>query len=96
LSISAAAQGNTPSKSSLSERRPPFATFFPWSESTVVETMGKSALRKAKRIPRVKTLRRALGFTQEEFAGHYQIPIGPLKIIARDPECVHRLLNPDS
>lgn len=64
-------------------------------------------LRVARRVPRVKTLRRALGFTQEEFAARYQIPLGTLrdweqgrsapdrparaylKIIARDPECVH-------
>ena len=32
-------------------------------------------LRKARRVPRVKTLRRALGFTQEEFAARYQIPL---------------------
>ena len=38
--------------------------------------MTSEELRKAKRIPRVKTLRRALGFTQEEFAARYQIPIG--------------------
>lgn len=68
-------------------------------------------LRAARRVPRVKTLRRALGFTQEEFAARYQIPLGTLrdweqgrsapdrparaylKIIARDPECVHRLLT---
>lgn len=68
-------------------------------------------LRGARRVPRVKTLRRALGFTQEEFATRYQIPLGTLrdweqgrsepdrparaylKIIARDPECVHRLLS---
>jgi putative transcriptional regulator len=36
-------------------------------------------LRKAKRVARVKTLRRALGFTQEEFALRYQIPIGTLR-----------------
>jgi putative transcriptional regulator len=30
--------------------------------------MTSDALRKAKRIPRVKIIRRALGFTQEEFA----------------------------
>jgi putative transcriptional regulator len=36
-------------------------------------------LRKAKRVPRVKTLRRALGFTQEEFAARYHIPIGTLR-----------------
>ena len=28
------------------------------------------------RIPRAKTLRRALGLTQEEFATRYQIPLG--------------------
>jgi putative transcriptional regulator len=68
-------------------------------------------LRKATRVPRVKTLRRALGFTQEEFAARYQIPIGTLrdweqgraepdqparaylKVIAHDPEHVHRMLN---
>ncbi len=34
---------------------------------------------RAKRVPRVKTLRRALGFTQEEFAARYDIPIGTLR-----------------
>jgi putative transcriptional regulator len=69
-------------------------------------------LRRARRVPRVKSLRRALGFTQEEFAARYQIPLGTLrdweqgrtepdqptraylKVIARDPERVHRLLTP--
>jgi putative transcriptional regulator len=73
--------------------------------------MTEEELRKAKRVPRVKTLRRALGFTQEEFAARYQIPIGTLrdweqgraepdqparaylKVIAHDPERVHRMLN---
>jgi putative transcriptional regulator len=32
-----------------------------------------------KRVPRAKTLRRALGLTQEEFAARYQIPIGTLR-----------------
>jgi len=68
-------------------------------------------LRKARRVPRVKTLRRALGFTQEEFAARYRIPLGTLrdweqgrtepdqptraylKVIAGDPERVHRLLT---
>jgi putative transcriptional regulator len=36
-------------------------------------------LHRAKRVPRVKTLRRALGFTQEEFAVRYQIPLGTLR-----------------
>ena len=41
--------------------------------------MTPEELRRAKRVPRVKTLRRALGFTQEEFASRYQIPIGTLR-----------------
>jgi len=31
-----------------------------------------------KRVPRIKTLRRALGLTQEDFAAHYRIPLGTL------------------
>src|SRR5260370_7529459 len=31
-----------------------------------------------KRVPRARTLRRALGLTQEEFAARYHIPIGTL------------------
>ena len=31
------------------------------------------------RVPRTKTLRRALGLTQEEFAVRYQIPVGTLR-----------------
>ena len=31
------------------------------------------------RVPRTKTLRRALGLTQEEFARAFQIPIGTLR-----------------
>jgi putative transcriptional regulator len=34
---------------------------------------------KVKRVPRVKTLRRALGLTQEEFAARYRIPLGTLR-----------------
>jgi putative transcriptional regulator len=33
----------------------------------------------AKRVPRVKTIRRALGMTQEEFAERYMIPLGTLR-----------------
>ena len=36
-------------------------------------------LRKAPRVPRTKTLRRALHLTQEEFAARYRIPIGTLR-----------------
>jgi putative transcriptional regulator len=70
-------------------------------------------LAELKRVPRVKTLRRALGLTQEDFAARYRIPIGTLRdweqgratpdqparaylsIIARDPEAVFRLLEPE-
>jgi putative transcriptional regulator len=73
--------------------------------------MTAQELHRARRVPRVKTLRRALGFTQEEFALRYQIPLGTLrdweqgrtepdqptraylKVIAKDPERVHRLLT---
>jgi len=33
----------------------------------------------ARRVSRAKTLRRALGMTQEEFATRYQIPLGTLR-----------------
>jgi len=36
-------------------------------------------LAKAKRVPRAKLIRRALGWTQEEFAAHYHIPLGTLR-----------------
>ena len=39
----------------------------------------KKQLAKAKRIPRIKTLRRALGLTQDEFATRYHIPLGTLR-----------------
>jgi putative transcriptional regulator len=73
--------------------------------------MTPAELRRARRVPRVKTLRRALGFTQEEFASRYAIPLGTLRdweqgrsepdqparaylrIIAKDPDRVHRLLT---
>jgi len=69
-------------------------------------------LRRMKRTPQAKIIRRALALTQEEFAVRYHIPLGTLrdweqgraepdqatqaylKVIARDPERVERLLNP--
>jgi putative transcriptional regulator len=36
-------------------------------------------LRAARRVPRTKTLRRALALTQEEFAARYHIPLGTLR-----------------
>ena len=35
--------------------------------------------KRMKRTPRVKIIRRALGFTQEEFAGRFHIPLGTLR-----------------
>ena len=68
-------------------------------------------LRRMRRVPQVKVIRRALRLTQEEFAARYQIPIGTLrdweqgrtepdqparaylKIIARDPDGVRKMLE---
>lgn len=36
-------------------------------------------LRRMRRVPQVKVIRRALHLTQEEFAARYQIPIGTLR-----------------
>lgn len=41
--------------------------------------MTAEELCRARRVPRVKTLHRALGFTQEEFAARCQIPLGTLR-----------------
>jgi putative transcriptional regulator len=41
--------------------------------------MTPEAMAKARRVPRVKTLRRTLGLTQEEFAARYHIPLGTLR-----------------
>jgi putative transcriptional regulator len=36
-------------------------------------------LKRMRRTPRVKVIRRALGLTQEEFAARYRIPLGTLR-----------------
>lgn len=41
--------------------------------------MTPEELKTARRLPRIKTLRRALGLTQEEFAARYHIPLGTLR-----------------
>lgn len=41
--------------------------------------MTEEKMQRSRRAPRVKTLRRALGLTQEEFASKYQIPLGTLR-----------------
>ena len=69
-------------------------------------------LKRMRRTPQAKIIRRALELTQEEFAARYHLPLGTLRdweqgrtepdqparayltLIARDPEHVHRILNP--
>ena len=41
--------------------------------------MTPDQLRTVRRVPRAKTLRRALALTQEEFATRYHIPLGTLR-----------------
>jgi putative transcriptional regulator len=41
--------------------------------------MTPEQLRTARRVPRAKTLRRALALTQDEFATRYHIPVGTLR-----------------
>ena len=41
--------------------------------------MTPDQLRSARRVPRTKTLRRALSLTQEEFSTRYHIPLGTLR-----------------
>jgi putative transcriptional regulator len=41
--------------------------------------MTAEELRTARRVPRTKTLRRALNLTQQEFAARYHIPLGTLR-----------------
>jgi putative transcriptional regulator len=43
------------------------------------QPLTEERLARMKRVPRAKTLRRALGLTQEEFATRYHIPIGTLR-----------------
>jgi putative transcriptional regulator len=43
------------------------------------QPLTKEELTRMRRVPRAKTLRRALGLTQEEFATRYQIPLGTLR-----------------
>src|SRR5690349_8985983 len=43
------------------------------------QPLTEADLARMKRVPRVKTLRRALGLTQEEFAARYHIPLGTLR-----------------
>ena len=43
------------------------------------QPMTPEQLRTVRRVPRIKTLRRALNLTQQEFAARYHIPLGTLR-----------------
>lgn len=43
------------------------------------QPMTEDELKTVRRVPRVKTMRRALGITQEEFATRYHVPLGTLR-----------------
>lgn len=43
------------------------------------QPLTEADLARMKRVPRTKTLRRALGLSQEEFALRYHIPVGTLR-----------------
>ena len=43
------------------------------------QPLTEADLARMRRVPRTKTLRRALGLTQEEFAARYRIPVGTLR-----------------
>jgi putative transcriptional regulator len=71
-----------------SERLFPDTPMRPMSEAEIAAAaaadpdarpMTEDELRTARRVPRVKTLRRALGLTQEEFAARYHVPLGTLR-----------------
>ena len=51
----------------------------PKTGETENPTLTKARLAKLRRVPRTKTLRRALALTQEEFAARYRIPLGTLR-----------------
>ena len=75
------------SKTNTSARTPPSAPR-PMTEAQVetaaradpdAQPLTEADMATMPRIPRAKTLRRALGLTQEEFATRYQIPLGTLR-----------------
>jgi putative transcriptional regulator len=75
------------------------------------QPLSDADLKRMKRTPQAKIIRRALELTQEQFAARYHIPLGTLrdweqgraepdqparaylKLIARDPRHVDRILN---
>ena len=70
------------------ERAFPKRTMRPMTEAQIeaaaeadpdARPMTAEEMRKARRVPRTRTLRRALAMTQEEFATRYHIPLGTLR-----------------
>jgi len=49
-----------------------------WSDPDA-QPLTEDDLRRMKRVPQVKVIRRALELTQEEFAARYHIPLGTLR-----------------
>jgi len=43
------------------------------------QSLSETDLKRMKRVPQVKVIRRALDLTQEEFAARYHIPLGTLR-----------------
>ena len=43
------------------------------------QPLTEERLAKMRRVPRAKSIRRALGLSQEEFAARYHIPVGTLR-----------------
>ncbi|OPY57972.1 MAG: hypothetical protein A4E57_04910 [Syntrophorhabdaceae bacterium PtaU1.Bin034] len=43
------------------------------------QPLGEKDMARMHRVPRAKTLRRALGLTQEEFSSRFEIPLGTLR-----------------
>src|SRR6202046_650777 len=43
------------------------------------QPLTRNDLKRLKRTPQIKIIRRALGITQEEFAARYHIPLGTLR-----------------
>jgi putative transcriptional regulator len=71
-----------------SERLLPDTPMRPMSEAEIhaaaindpdAQPLTEERLARMRRVPRAKTLRRALGLTQEEFSARYRIPIGRLR-----------------
>ena len=65
---------NTPMRTMTDEQIHAAALSDPDAQPTTLEQ-----LQAARKVPRVKTLRRSLGITQEDFATRYHIPLGTLR-----------------